>query len=219
MGKTHGSVVITPRKLTKRGQFTRTVGAGITSTVMALYIYSFGPIAQDQSVQLTSIAQVQTSSVQIAQASDAIFETTPVDSQFSIYIPFLRSKSVVIPNIDAYNESEYKDALLQGVAQAKGTGLPGEGKRMFLFAHSTNSILNIAAYNAIFYDLGKVPNGEIIELYYQGKIYQYRVTGQKIVEASDVSWLSPQSGEELILQTCYPPGTSWKRLLLFATPK
>ncbi len=218
MGKTHGSVVITPRKLTKRSHVTRTIGAGITSMVMALYIYSFGPISQSQFAQIGVTPQVQTSSVQIAQASDEVSPEAAVSSQFSIYIPFLRSKSVVIPNINAFDESEYKDALSQGVAQAKGTGLPGEGTRIFLFAHSTNSILNIAAYNAIFYDLGKIPNGETIELYYEGKVHQYRVTGQKIVEASDVSWLSPQDGEELILQTCYPPGTSWKRLLLFANP-
>jgi len=26
-------------------------------------------------------------------------------------------------------------------------------------------------------------------------------------------------GERVILQTCWPPGTAWKRLLVFATPK
>lgn len=212
--KTHGSVLITPRKLSKRGNMSRTVGAGLTSMAMALYIYSFGPVTQSH----TQIVEPTPASVGAVLPAVAADTPKTDDTSFSVYLPYLRTKSDIVANIDAFNESEYKDALSKGVAQAKGTGFPGEGKRIFLFAHSTNSILNIQRYNAIFYDLGNIPNGETVELFYHGKIYQYRVTSQKIVDASDVSWLAPKEGEEVILQTCYPPGTSWKRLLLFASP-
>lgn len=219
MGKTHGSVVITPRNLTNKDKIRRTIGAGITSAAMALYIYSFGPMTQAQLTPSVEPHPVTASlSVPEAVASDSPVTSEIKDTSYSVYIPFLKAKSEVFPDIDPFNENEYSEALSKGVAQAKGTANPGEGLRIFLFAHSTNSILNIQRYNAIFYDLGSVPTGEVVELYYHGKIYQYRVVEQKIVSATDVSWVAPHDGEELILQTCYPPGTSWKRLLVVAQP-
>ncbi len=220
MGKTKGSVVITPRKRSAKDTLTRTVGAGLTSVAMALYIYSFGSLTQSQ-ILPSNGADTQVGKVTEASAASneiTFSEMKKNDTSFSIYIPYLKTKSDIFVSVDPFNEQEYSDALSKGVAQAKGTGLPGQGERIFLFAHSTNSILNIQKYNALFYDLSKVPNGETIDIYYNGKIYQYRTTGQKIVSATDVSWLEPKDGEELILQTCYPPGTSWKRLLLFASP-
>ena len=208
----HGSAVLNEKPLKPKEKLTRTVGAGLTSFAMALYIYSFGPIT---SSQVSVPKQSQTTKIETSQVLAA---EEKIDNTFSIYIPFLQAKSEVYGNIDPFDEKDYSEALQKGVAQAKGTGMPGEGKRIFMFAHSTNSILNIARYNAIFYDLGKVPNGETVDIYFHGKVYQYRVTGKIIVEADDVSWLTPKDGEELILQTCYPPGTSWKRELLFAKP-
>jgi len=213
MTETHGSVVINERPVTKKERVQKIVGATMTSFAMALYLVSYGPITRSE------IAAPQTevaSAVQEVSAAEQV--VVPTDTSFSVYIPFLKTKSVVIPNVDPFNEQEYSEELSKGVAQAKGTGFPGEGKRIFLFAHSTNSLLNIAQYNAIFYDLGKIPEGEVVELYYNGEVHQYRVTEKKVVAATDVQWVSPKDGEELILQTCYPPGTSWKRLLVFATP-
>ena len=56
---------------------------------------------------------------------------------------------------------------------------------------------------------------------YQGTRFNYKVTESRIVDADDVSFITEaQSGEEqLILQTCWPPGTTWKRLLVFAKRK
>lgn len=219
MPEPHGSVIINRRALSKKARMKQLTGAGLTSFAMALYLYSYGPMTRAQLAPTESvIEQVQEPLVTQVSASEAAPAQIPVDTTFSLYIPYLKIKSIVFPNVDAFDEASYGDALSKGVAQAKGTGLPGEGKRMFLFAHSTNSIFNIERYNAIFYDLGRIPEGETIELFYQGKVHQYRVTEKKVVSSKDVSWLEPHDGEELVLQTCYPPGTTWKRLLVIAKP-
>ena len=77
--------------------------------------------------------------------------------------------------------------------------------------------MDIARYNAVFYLLHKLVAGDKIEVVYQGRLYKYEVTGREILAATDVKYLVPQSQEEkLVLATCYPPGTTWKRLVVIA---
>ena len=91
-----------------------------------------------------------------------------------------------------------------------------------MFAHSTDSPINIIRYNAIFYLLRELDRGDEIEVYFAGVKHRYIVTDKKIVEPTDVQYLTPtnnESKEQLILQTCWPPGTTLKRLLIFAEKK
>lgn len=225
MGKSSGSIVITPRSLNKKDKVRRTVGAGLASLSMALYIYSYGPIIKDQLAQeVKPQASQVVAAVSSTPAPQQTTETVSVlineeeQTPFSIYIPDLNTRSEVFVNINPFDQDNYNDVLTRGVAQAQGTGLPGEGSRIFLFAHSTNSLLNFARYNAVFYDIGSLKKEALIELAYKGNIHKYSVTDTKIVPASAVEWLAPHEGEELILQTCWPRGTSWRRLLVFAKP-
>ncbi len=143
----------------------------------------------------------------------------PVDPQYSILIPKLGANAQIIPGINAANEREYLDALKRGVAQASGSGNPGEGHHIYLFAHSTNTFSNVSRYNALFYLLYKLEPGDEINLYYQGVRHKYLVTGQTIVDPTEVSYLTRTTDvETLTLQTCWPPGTTLQRMLVFADP-
>jgi len=145
---------------------------------------------------------------------------TPQDPQFDIIIPKVGANSIVIPNVDASNETEYLGALRQGVAHTQGTAFPGEGGHIFLFAHSTDYFWNVGTYNAVFYLLYKLEKGDEIDLFYQGKHYVYTVIGKETVDPSQVQYLTRKSNKEfLTLQTCWPPGTTLQRLLIFAVPK
>lgn len=148
---------------------------------------------------------------------------TPVDTVFSVIIPRIGASARVIPDVDPGEESEYLEALNQGVAHAAGTGYPGgrEGNRnVYLFAHSTDYFFRVPQYNAIFYLLKELESGDEIDVFYQGKRYIYAVTEKKIVGAKEVSYLTtPTSEEQLTLQTCWPPGTTLKRLLVIAKPR
>lgn len=143
----------------------------------------------------------------------------PVDANFSIVIPKLAINSRVIPEVDAANRDEYSVALKKGAAHAKGTYLPGQRGRTFIFAHSTDYVWNITQFNAVFYLLKELVPGDQVHVVYQGKVFPYEVTERHIVEPSDVSYMQPETGhEELVLQTCWPPGTSAKRLIIIARP-
>ena len=142
---------------------------------------------------------------------------TPVDPNFSIIIPKIGANAKVQSNIDASNQKIYLDALNKGVAHTLGTAFPGEGGHIFLFAHSTDYFWNVGAYNAIFYLLYKLEKNDEVDLFYKGQRYVYKVIGQEVVDPSQVQYLTRKTNREfLTLQTCWPPGTTLKRLLVFA---
>ena len=139
------------------------------------------------------------------------------DQRFSVYIPKINAISRVIPNVNPFDRTEYLPGLKKGVAHARGLGVPGQMGTTYLFAHSVASRADYARYNAVFYLLHKLEAGDGIELVYEGNWYKYQVTETKVLGAKDVSFLKPQTDREiLVLQTCYPPGTTWKRLIVVA---
>jgi LPXTG-site transpeptidase (sortase) family protein len=143
----------------------------------------------------------------------------PVDPEFSVIIPKLSINSKVVPNVDVADKKIYEPALKQGAAHAKGTYFPGEKGTTYIFAHSTNYEWFVARYNAIFYLLKDLEKDDQVHLVYKNTVYPYKVVEKKIVSAKDIEYLTPHKGrEELILQTCYPPGTTEKRLLVIARP-
>ncbi len=142
---------------------------------------------------------------------------SPVNPDFSIVIPKIGANAKVQQNIDASDEKIYLDALNKGVAHTLGTAYPGEGGHIFLFAHSTDYFWNVGSYNAIFYLLYKLGKGDEVNLFYQGQRYVYRVIGSEVVDPSQVQYLTRKTNREfLTLQTCWPLGTTLKRLLVFA---
>lgn len=143
----------------------------------------------------------------------------PKDPNFSIIVEKIGADAVVVPNVDASNKTVYTDALKRGVAHALGTALPGASGVSYLFAHSTDTLFNVPRYNAIFYLLWDMKPQDKIVVFFNGKRYDYLVTETKVTEASDVSYFTLQTTEQiLVLQTCYPPGTTWKRFLVIAKP-
>ncbi len=143
----------------------------------------------------------------------------PQDTQYSIVIPKIGANSRIVAGVNAANEPEYLDALKHGVAQTLGTANPGENGHIFLFAHSADNILDIGTYNAVFYLLYKLEKDDEVNIFYKNQRYTYRVIDKKVVDPSEVEYLTRKTDSEfLTMQTCYPPGTTLKRLLVFAVP-
>ncbi|MGA2967939.1 MAG: sortase [Candidatus Levyibacteriota bacterium] len=146
----------------------------------------------------------------------------PKDTDFSILIPKIGASAKVFPNVDPSNQDAFLPILMQGVAHAAGTVFPGMNGNVYLFAHSTDNFWDVGRYNAVFYLLKDLTKGDEVVIFYQNMRYNYIVTGSKIVNPSDVSYLvnsQNQDKQQLILQTCWPPGTTFQRLLIFASPK
>jgi LPXTG-site transpeptidase (sortase) family protein len=145
----------------------------------------------------------------------------PVISEFNIQIPKIVAASKVITDISPFNSKEYLPVLSDDViAQARGSGLPGDGngKSIYLFAHSTRQGINMVRKNSVFYLLGELQNGDYIFVKYNGKVFKYRTYMKRIIKADETQYISykEENREVLILQTCWPIGTDWKRLLVFA---
>lgn len=145
----------------------------------------------------------------------------PKSTDFGIIIPKIGANAAVFANTDPSNEREYLSILSRGVAHARGSAFPGLPGNIYLFAHSADNFWNVGRYNAIFYLLKELGAGDDVVVFFQGVRHDYSVTEQKIVDPEDTSHISANlgNGETLILQTCWPPGTTWKRLLVFAKPK
>ena len=142
-----------------------------------------------------------------------------ISREYKIYIPKIGAEAKVIANIDPFDKSAYSKALLDGVAEAKGLSHPGSLGTTYLFAHSVGNRIDFARYNAVFYLLDKLENKDQIYIDYNGENYKYEVINKEILGAKDLKYFENQKEEEkLILQTCYPPGTSWKRLVVVARP-
>ena len=142
---------------------------------------------------------------------------TPPNKDFSIVIPKLGAVAPIIKNVDPYNKNVFLPALKKGVAHAKGTSFPNENGNVYLFAHSTDAFYNVGTYNAVFYLIGKLEENDEIKIYFNNIEYSYRVTEKKVVNASDSHYLIQKTNEKILtLQTCYPPGTTLKRLVVIA---
>ncbi|HVZ12182.1 MAG TPA: sortase [Patescibacteria group bacterium] len=145
----------------------------------------------------------------------------PPNTDFSIVVPKIGAAEAITANVDPSNKEEYLRVLLHSIAHAKGTAYPGVNGTTYLFAHSADNFWDIGRYNAVFYLLKDMVPGDDVYLFFKGKRYDYTVYDTKLVDSSDVSYIDPAlgKGERVILQTCWPPGTDWKRTLVFAKPK
>lgn len=141
----------------------------------------------------------------------------PVATDFGIVIEKINANAKVLANVNPASEKEYTKALSLGVAHAKGTSVPGEVGNVYLFSHSTEAPWNIIRYNAVFYLLRELEPGDKVVMFYEGRRFNYVIFDKRVVEASDTSYLTNKyDSKVLTLQTCDPPGTLWKRLIVRA---
>ena len=142
---------------------------------------------------------------------------TPVDKKFGLIFPKLGINAKVVANVDPYDPKIYQQSLTKGVAHAKGTRFPGENGTVFIFAHSSANLIEAQRYNSVFYLVSKLKKGDSIIAYKNGKEYKYKLVKKEIVDPENIGYLNQKDGkEQLVLMTCWPPGTTEKRLLIIA---
>jgi LPXTG-site transpeptidase (sortase) family protein len=138
---------------------------------------------------------------------------------FFIEIPSLNVYEKVQSNTNPNDAVEYQAALAEGVAHARGSAFPPEGRLVYIFGHSTDGLWNVEAYNAVFYQIKDLQIGELVILHFGEEKFTYQVTKQDIVKSSEIDFVNDARERNiLLLQTCWPPGTSWQRLFVTAEP-
>jgi LPXTG-site transpeptidase (sortase) family protein len=172
----------------------------------------FGELIESQQPEKSFTTVLAGSTEQVLRAKDPAF---------SLLIPKIGANAKVIPNVDATNEQEFLKALQTGIAHARGSVFPGIVGNTYLFAHSTDTWWHVGRYNAVFYLLKELKPGDEIVVFFENRRYNYTVAESRISDPSEVSLLvnRPTNEQQLILQTCWPPGTTWKRLFVIAKPK
>ena len=209
----------------------RTIGNFLILASVTAIIFTFWPVLSafskntvdkisGKKYEATATVSTQQSFGSLLGKSDPNLKIlVPKDPNFSIIVEKIGADAPVIANVDASNKIVYEAALKRGVAHALGAAFPGQPGVSYLFAHSTDTIFNVPRFNAIFYLLKDMEPGDRIVIFFNGKRYDYLTVEKKITEAADVSYFTLKTSEQiLVLQTCYPPGTTWKRLLIIAKP-
>lgn len=144
-------------------------------------------------------------------------EIIPSDMNFSIIVPKIGINAAIVPAVNPTNPKEYDEALQKGVAHASTSFFPNENGAVYLFSHSTNYEWFIKDLNAVFYLMKNLEAGDLVILIYKGTRYTYSITEKRIVSPKEVSYMAPIEGKKmLILQTCWPPGSTTERQLVFA---
>lgn len=177
---------------------------GVVAIIILINLFTL-PLKEELAYQLGSINKETKKTL------------TPPDQEFSILVEKINATSRIIKDVDPNNSAIYQNALADGVAHAKGSALPGESNNIFLFAHSSTDLNDAVRFNSVFYLLHHLEIGDIVSIWYLGQRYNYSVESKQIVSPNDVSYLNQDSKEEkLTLMTCWPPGTTYKRLLITA---
>ena len=216
----------------KRILLIRTIGNFLVLTSIVGMAYTFWPVTsaflkhsldniRGQKFEAAPMAasNTQTFGSLLGKEDPNVKILVPKDPNFSIIVEKIGADAPIIANVDPSNKQVYSDALRRGVAHALGTSFPGQSGVTYLFAHSTDTIFNVPRFNAVFYLLKDMVAGDKIVVFFDGKRFDYLVSETKITEPEDVSYFTMQTVEQiLVLQTCYPPGTTWKRLLVIAKP-
>ena len=139
----------------------------------------------------------------------------PLIAPNMINIPSISVNAPIVWGV-TNTDSEVAKNLENGVIQIHGTALPGQAGNVYITGHSSNYSWTRGSYNNIFALLDKLVVGDIVYLNYHDAIYSYTVSSTKVVLATDLSVLYKTEDSRLSLVTCWPVGTSFKRLVVVA---
>ncbi len=206
------------KKLSNNHRIVTSIGIALVAMSLVLLLLIFYPLifAEIRYYLGNSVDKEVLLSAENAGQDEQNNVIQPVDESFGIVIPKISVNSKIVANVDSTNPKEYQKKLTEGVAHAKGTSLPGKVGNIFLFAHSGSNFYEANRFNAVFYLLDKMEKGDDIYIFYQGKKIRYQVDDKRIIPAEELEIGGEAENEKLTLMTCWPPGTTWKRLIVIA---
>ncbi|MEP7162271.1 MAG: sortase [Candidatus Moraniibacteriota bacterium] len=196
-------------------------GTVLIAVSLFILIFTYYPIVKEEAkyfvTQGDNATPVLTKEEEARVGENAPAALVPVDEEFGIVIPKIGANAKIIPDVNWEDSAAYQRALTRGVAQARGTSTPDKPGNLFLFAHSGVDFYEALRYNAVFYLIDKLEKGDTMDVFYQGKKYAYTVSEKKTVGAEAVEYVAGDKGKKtLTLMTCWPPGTTLKRLIVIA---
>lgn len=169
--------------------------------------YIFGDKTEIQTIKYSQIVQTPMAKSAPLDPGEII---TP-DSR--LLIPKL-SVNAPIVFATSQEEKDILEGLHNGVVRYAGMSNPGEAGNTYITGHSSNYWWDKGKYNYVFVLLDKMQAADRATVYHNGNKYIYEVISKEIVEPANVSSLAQTTEPTLTLMTCYPPGTTNKRLIV-----
>ena len=126
------------------------------------------------------------------------------DAVARLRIPALGVGEIVVNGTDT-------GSLKRGPGRYLGSGMPGEGKLVYIAGHRTT-------YGAPFSRIDRLNKGDRVFLELPYATIEYTITGSRIVPASELSVLKSKGFEQLVLQACHPRFFASHRYLAYAKP-
>ena len=154
-----------------------------------------------------------------ANTSDSRYQSlVDMNVPGEVNIPSLKLSAPLIWSKDT---NSIETDLQNGLVHYPGTPMPGETGTTYISGHSSNYIWAKGSFNQIFAKLGDLKQYDSFTISAQqanGKkiIFHYVVSASGIFKADDQQQFANIGKSTVALSTCWPVGTSSKRLVVFA---
>lgn len=143
--------------------------------------------------------------------------TTDLNKEDSLEIPKIGVIAPLIVTKDSSQENLDK-ALDRGVVIFPDSALPNEAGQTIILGHSAPSNWPKINYDGIFSRISELEKKDEIILYFNNQKYIYSVNQKIILEkGEEVSNNIANSGNTLLLISCWPPGKNIKRIIIEST--
>jgi sortase A len=182
----------------------------------ALYThYEQGKLASSLSHQIAvyrAPRQQQSASVSVAEEEHVVAaeaaayrrQATTGQAIGRIEVPRMGLNIVVVNGTD-------ESSLEKGPGRYLGSAMPGQGQLVYIAGHRTTFL-------APFSNIDQLRKGDSITLEMPYATFVYRVTGHRIVPATDLAVLKSPGHELLELQACHPRFFATHRYIAYALP-
>ncbi len=131
------------------------------------------------------------------------------------------ANNISVPLIWTQNVNNFEEDLKKGTVHYPGTALPGEIGTSYISGHSSGYLWDKSPYKQIFAVLGQVKDGTSFTITAQqndGKkvVFHYVIQRRGEYAADDQAQFISTADSVVALSTCWPVGTTDRRLVLFA---
>lgn len=135
----------------------------------------------------------------------------------SLDIPELDVSSPLIIG-ETTDTKELEKLLKYGVVYYPGSVLPGEEGKTIILGHSSHPSWPKVNYNWVFTNLNELERGDEIVINFNNEKYTYRVRGTNYIKKGEKveSRYLTDTGNMLMLVSCWPPGKDAERIVVEA---
>lgn len=153
------------------------------------------------------------------QAAQVFKDMKIYPSDNRLYIPRINKNVplITVPKHQNWNQLEknIQSGLQNGVVVHPVSHAPGNFGNFFLTGHSSYYAWDEGRFKDVFALLHEVKVGDLVEVYWEGKKYVYKIKAEEVVSPTAVEVLNQPKDKFLItLMTCTPVGTNKNRLIL-----